>query len=141
MLCLWYTTQQRLLLGVGRDVARLPVLSVLFAHCVTKRSSAIIKRAFSTAVEILRAMKNETKPKLFFMFVFINRAAHVLETSLPKAKIKMNFILFVFIKIFMYLDLFYDLKKQSPTQVVWFWGRSMLKNIPEMVEKIIQGAI
>ena len=41
----------------------------------------------------------------------------------------------------MNLDLFYDLKKQSPTQVVWFWMRSMLKNIPEMVLKIIQGAI
>nr|CAH0105858.1 unnamed protein product [Daphnia galeata] len=72
----WKVNQHRFpaLAPIARDVMGIPV------------SSANIERAFSTAVDILSAMRNKIKPKLFDMLVFIKRNAHLLKTVCAKEK-------------------------------------------------------
>ena len=72
----WKVNQHRFpaLAPIARDVMGIPV------------SSANIERAFSTAFDILSAMRNKIKPKLFDMLAFIKRNSHLLETVCAKEK-------------------------------------------------------
>ena len=72
----WKVNQHRFpaLAPIARDIMGIPV------------SSANIERAFSTAVDILSAMRNKIKPKLFDMLVFIKRNVHLLKTVCAKEK-------------------------------------------------------